>query len=86
MATGIFPLDLNEVLKRLPSMNRDRGGEEVNESRFVDGDVGRAIMKNKQANEGKRFQLFLEGQLSRLSFLQLQPNQQHSGTIMPIWH
>ena len=30
--TGIFPLDSNEVLKRLPSMNRDRGGEEVNES------------------------------------------------------
>ena len=31
-ATGIFPLDSNEVVKRLPSMNRDRGGEEVNES------------------------------------------------------
>ena len=29
---GIFPLDSNEVLKRLPSMNRDRGDEEVNES------------------------------------------------------
>ena len=31
-ATGIFPLDSNEVVKRLPSMNRDHGGEEVNES------------------------------------------------------